>query len=317
MTQWDVVIVGAGPAGLSAALMLGRSKRKVLIVDSGLPRNRFANHMHGVLGYEGESPQTLLEKGRQEVADYGVEIESGEITEVRELTTPADEEESVDQLQVSLADGTVTTTRMLIVASGLNDRLLDIPGLAAHWGITVLHCPYCHGWEVRDKKLAVLGESVMNLHQAQLIRQLSDNVTLFTNGVDFIDDAARARLESRNIRIVSEPVAEVLGDGDQVTEIKLSNGKVIEVDAIFTGGMPEYRDEFLASLDLEREETPMGNVLKVDQLGKTSHPRIFAVGNVNAHHVNVPLAIGLGSFAGAGTNAALVTEEFDLAEASG
>lgn len=314
MRKWDVVIVGGGPAGLSAALMLGRSKRRVLVIDSGVPRNRFTGHMHGVLGFEGKSPQALLRKGRQEVSEYGVEIRSGEVTRISETTSS--EAESIHTLRIECADGSVESARIAIVATGLTDCLLDIPGLAECWGKSVLHCPYCHGWEVRDKRLAVLGDSLMALHQAQLIRQLTDHVVLLTNGADFVDEAAAKRLESRGIAIMREPVARVLAEDCQVTGAELAGGATVPFDAIFTAGTPEPHDDFLASLDLEREATPMGLALKVDQLGATSNPRIFAVGNINAFHANVPLAMGLGSFAGAGANAALVTEDFDLAEAS-
>lgn len=285
--------------------MLGRSRRKVLVVDSGSPRNRFAEHMHGVLGNEGSDPFSLLATGRSEVAAYGVEVISGTVSKV---------DDTEDALTVSTVDGSTYLARTLIVATGLTDRLPGIPGLAERWGKSILHCPYCHGWEVRDQRLAVLGTSEMAIHQAQLVRQLSDKVTFLTNGGTYLDSASKERLLSRGVKISNSPIVQVLGSGDQVTGVTLENGEIVEVDAIFTIGSFELHDSFLGSLNLERANTPMGDTLAVDQMGKTSHERIWAVGNIVVPHGNVPMSIGQGSFIGASVNAALVNEDFDVAE---
>ena len=176
MTQdvWDAIVAGGGPAGLSAALMLGRARRRVLVIDAGSPRNRFAAHMHGVLGQEGVAPGELLERGRAEAASYGVQFASASVEQV---------ERRPGGLQVTASDGATRFTRALVVATGLRDELPGIPGLAERWGVTVLHCPYCHGWEVRDQHLGVLTTSPTGLHQAELIRQWSDRVTVFTPGL--------------------------------------------------------------------------------------------------------------------------------------
>ncbi|WP_119698181.1 SAM-dependent methyltransferase [Microbacterium halotolerans] len=306
--SWDVIVAGGGPTGLSAAVMLGRARRRALVIDAGSPRNRFADHMNGVLGHDGASPRDLAARGRTEAEAYGVEFTAGTIERV---------ERDADGLMVRTLDGREHSTRALVVATGLTDDLPDIPGLAERWGRTVLHCPYCHGWEVRDKRLAVLTTSPLGLHQAELIRQWSDDVTVLTAGLGELTPETQARLRARGVRLESEPVAEVVGDGAQISNVRLSDGREIAADAIFTMGVPRPHDAFLAPLELTRSETPFGRFIEVDEMGRTSDERIWAVGNVVNPGANVPKSIGDGSFVGAAVNAALVTAEFDAAAKSG
>src|SRR5689334_4196645 len=149
--KWDVIVVGGGAAGLSAALTLGRARRRVLVIDAGAPRNRFAAHAHGFLGHDGIDPAELLDRGRDEARAYGATIRLGAVERV---------EDADHGLAVTLAGGESLSTRALVVASGLTDVLPDIPGLAELWGKGVLHCPYCHGWEVREQRLGVLATSL-------------------------------------------------------------------------------------------------------------------------------------------------------------
>lgn len=301
---WDVIVAGGGPAGLSAALMLGRARRRVLVIDAGSPRNRFAAHMHGVLGQEGVPPGELLERGRAEAAGYGVEFATGSVERV---------EHTQGGLHITTADGTVRFARALVAATGLRDELPEIPGLAERWGVTVLHCPYCHGWEVRDQHLGVLTTSPMGMHQAELIRQWSDHVTVFTAGLSDVTPETEQRLRARGIHLEPAPVTEILGDGTAIAAVRLEDGREMPVDAIFTAGAPRPHEDFLTPLGLAREETPFGSFLAVDPMGKTSDERIWAVGNIANPAANVPLSIGTGSFTGAGVNAALVTWDFDAA----
>ena len=316
---WDTIIIGAGAAGLSAALMLGRARRRVLVIDAGAPRNRFADHMHAVLGHEGMEPAELLRIGREDAATFGVEFSDAWVSKVADDSAAADLDPSHDgeaALTVTTDDGVSHTTRALIVATGITDRLVDIPGLAERWGTSVLHCPYCHGWEVRDQRLGVLASGPHALHQAQLLRQWSDDVVVFAGLIEPFDTPTRARLGARGVRIIDQPVVEVLGDGDTVTGVRLDDGSVIEIDAIFTAGTPEPHDRMLEPLNLERADGPMGRLLAVDAVGLTSHPRVWAAGNVVNPAANVPVAMGAGSFAGAAANAALVAQEFDAAVAA-
>lgn len=303
-SSWDVIVAGGGPAGLSAALMLGRSRRRVLVIDAGRPRNRFATHVHGVLGQEGVPPRELVERGRAEVAGYGVEFADGTLERV---------EGGRGGLEVTTADGAVRSARALIVATGLSDELPGIPGLAERWGSTVLHCPYCHGWEVRDRHLGVIALSPLGLHQAELVRQWSDHVTVFAAGLGQVAPEAEQRLRARGIRLEPAPVGEIVGEGTAIAVVRLDDGREVPVDAIFTAGTPRPHDSFLASLDLARDETPLGSFLAVDAAGRTSDDRIWAIGNVVNPTANVPMSIGAGAFTGGAVNGALVAWDVEVA----
>lgn len=301
----DVVVVGGGAAGLSAALMLGRSRRRTLVLDAGRPRNRFASHMHGVLGRDGTDPAALLADGRAELASYGVTVREAQVAAVEDVP---------GGLAVVTEDGGRTTARALVVATGLTDELPDVPGLAAHWGTGVLHCPYCHGWEVRDRRLAVLATSPEHAaHVTPLVRQLSDDVVLLTGLSGPLDAELAARLRARGVRILDAPVTGVIAEAGRLVAVRTADGDE-PVDAVFTAGAPRPHDAFLASLGLARTESgPGAGMVAVDPLGRTSHPRVWAAGNVVEPAATVPLAVARGSFAGAAVNAALAQEELDAA----
>lgn len=303
-TDLDVIIVGAGAAGLSAALMLGRSRRRVLVLDDTAPRNRYAAHMHGVLGHDGTAPGQLLAAGRAECARYGVEFSEARVSEVTES----------DQILVVRTEaGATYTAARLIAATGVVDELPDIPGLRQRWGSSVLHCPYCHGWEVADQHFGVLATSPMSVHQAQLIRQWSDRVTLFTNGAVEVDDSLRARLESRGIGIESEPVTAITGSAPGIDGLTLTDGRTVPVEVIFTGGILRPRADYLAGLDLDQDELPFGTAISAGATGRTSHRLIWAVGNLSQPMANVPVAMAAGTTAGAHVNGDLVEQDFDQA----
>ncbi|SCL15381.1 Thioredoxin reductase [Micromonospora nigra] len=302
--RWDVIVVGGGVAGLSAALTLGRARRRVLVVDAEEPRNRFAAQVHGALGHEGTDPAELLRRGREELGTYDVTIRPGTVEQV------ADTEGG---LTVALGGGDTVSARALIVASGLTDELPDIAGTGEQWGVGVLHCPYCHGWEVRDQRLAVLGTSPVSLHQAELVRQWSDRLTFFTAACGPLDPEIAARLRSRGVELIETPVAEILSDNGRLTGVRLTDGSQVALDAVFIAPTLRPHDEFLAALRLERAENPMGSFIAVDPTGRTSHPRVWAVGNVVNPGANVPISIGAGSMTGGVVNMALVTEDFEHA----
>jgi len=300
--DWDAVIIGGGVAGLSAAQMLGRSRRRTLVIDGGMPRNRSAAHMHGVLGQDGTPPADLLATGRTEARAYGVGFATGTVAHL------ADEG---DRLAVTRDDGTIDTARAVVIATGIRDDLPDVPGLHEEWGRTVLHCPYCHGWEVAGRRLAVLATSPASLHQIELVRQLSDDVTVFA--AQAFDEQSVVRLAARGVRTVSSPVREATGR-DGALALTTTDGAEHVVDGLFTAGAPVLDLGFAAGLELARADAP-GGPLIADLRGATSHPRVFAAGNAIAPFGNVPLSMGSGSMAGAGVNAMLVTEDFDRAAA--
>ncbi|WP_173923148.1 NAD(P)/FAD-dependent oxidoreductase [Agromyces sp. Marseille-P2726] len=305
-TSWDVIIIGGGSAGLSAALQLGRSRRRVLVLDSGAPRNRFAAHMHGVLGRDGWSPLDLLAAGRDEVARYGVVVEVADVTSASF---------GDDGFQI-VVDGTHHIGRRLLVATGVRDELPDVPGLAEQWGTGAAVCPYCDGWEVRDQRIAVLASGEMSVHQAQLLRQLSTDITYFVNGSD-LSDEARAGLVARGVDVEPRRVDRVLADEDgRLSGIRLVDGAEVPIDAIFLHPRPVPNDGVLRSLGATTTELAGVDWVAVDENGRTSVAGLFAAGNVVSPRTSVPMASGSGNAVGAMINADLVEEDVRLAAAA-
>ncbi|MGW5922823.1 NAD(P)/FAD-dependent oxidoreductase [Nocardia fluminea] len=308
MTQlddsYDVVVLGGGAAGLNAALMLARSRRSVAVIDAGAPRNAPAQGVHGLLGREGMSPLELLEIGRAEVRGYGGHVVSGEVVSVARAGDTAGAE-----FLVSLADGSTVSARRILVATGLADELPDVPGLREHWGHDVLHCPYCHGWEVRDQRIAVLASSPMSVHQALLFSQLSDDIVYLSHTAELSDEDAE-KLVARGIRIVDGKVVEVLGT-DRLTGVQLADGSVVERDALVVGPRMNTRANFLTDLGLIPEPHPsgMGDHIPADPMGRTAVPGVWIAGNATDPSAQVGAAAAAGAMAGAQINAELVMAE--------
>lgn len=302
--SFDVIVIGGGSAGLSAALMLGRARRKVLVIDSGTPRNRFAHKMHGVLGRDGTSPAALLSDGRPEVEKYGGVIATGEVTEAAKIDGGFDIvfRNSDDEL-------TRVAARRVIVATGLSDNLLDIPGLAESWGRGTAVCPYCDGYEVKDGRIGILATSPMSTIQAQLLRQWSDQIIYLAHESGAPTGEDLANVQARGIEVVEGEVRQVLSDSTGVTGVELASGQRIELDAIFTAPAMKPRDEVLLALGAKRSDTPMGTFVEVDSTGLTSIPGLWAVGNVVNPALNVAGAIGAGAMTGGIVNHDLVQED--------
>lgn len=294
----DVVIVGGGPAGLSAALSLGRARRHVVVVDAGRPRNMTAAHMHGVLGHDGLSPLRLLELGRQEAAGYGVRFIDGEVTTARADGAA---------IEVETAIGTIRTRRLL-VATGLDDELPDIPGMRAQWGRGVVVCPYCDGWEHRDDVIGVVATSPRSIEQAQLLRQWSDRVVYFANAFGEPPAEEMEGLVRRGIRFESGAVTGLRIDDDRVTGVEV-DGRVVAVGVVFTGPTPRPRDALLRSLGASTTDGPLGPWVDIDEDGRTSVPGVWAVGNVVNVRANVSVSLGLGSLVAGALNADLVADD--------
>ncbi|ANJ28714.1 NAD(P)/FAD-dependent oxidoreductase [Agromyces aureus] len=294
----DVVIVGGGPAGLSAALSLGRARRRVVVIDSGEPRNRTAAHMHGVLGHDGLSPRVLLERGRAEAAGYGVRFIDGESPSARVAG---------DLIEVGSAEG-LLRTRRLLVATGLEDVLPDLPGFREQWGRGVVVCPYCDGWEHRHDVIGVVATSPRSVEQAQLLRQWSDRVVYFENVVGAASGTDLERLVSRGIRIESGAVTGLRIEGERMTGVEV-DGRVIDVGVVFTGPTMRPRDALLRSLGAATTESELGDWVDVDADGRTSVPGVWAVGNVVNVRANVSVSLGLGSLVAGALNADLVAED--------
>ena len=209
---FDVVVIGGGAAGLSGAMALGRSRRSVLVIDAGEPRNAPADHAHNYLGREGVPPLELLEIGRAEVAAYGVEVLDDRVVGLSG---------EAGSFLVTTEGGRRVGARRILVAGGVTDELPDLPGLAERWGRDVLHCPYCHGWEVRDQRIAILGTTPMAGHQGLLFRQLSDDVTLVVlDGVELPVEELE-KMAAIGVRIVHGTPREVVAtDGDALVGLR-------------------------------------------------------------------------------------------------
>jgi len=294
----DVVIVGGGPAGLSAALSLGRARRRVIVVDAGKPRNMTAAHMHGVLGHDGLSPLRLLELGRDEVARYGVRLVHGEVTAVR--ADGAD-------IEVEIADA-VIRTRRLLVATGLEDDLPTISGLREQWGRGVVVCPYCDGWEHRNEIIGVVATSPRSTDQAQLLRQWSDRIIYFANAFGEPPADEMEALVRRGIRFEPGSVTGLRVEDDRVTGVEV-DGRVVSVGVVFTGPTPRPRDALLRSLGAATTDSSLGSWVDIDEDGRTSVPGVWAVGNVVNVRSNVPVSMGLGSLVAGALNADLLADD--------
>jgi thioredoxin reductase len=296
--SYDVAVIGGGPAGLSGALMLARSRRSVVVIDAGSPRNAPAAGVHGFLSRDGIPPAELLDRGRAEVRGYGGQVINGEVSlAAREA----------ERFKVTLTDGRSVCAHRLLVATGLSDELPDIPGVREQWGRDVIHCPYCHGWEVRDKKIAVLATGPMSVHQALLFRQLSADV-VFSHTMPSTDEQAE-QLTARGIRIVDGPVASLEVTDDRIVGVKLDDGTQIRCDAVVVSPRMMARAAFLAPLGLRPAEHPAGAYIPADVTGRTKCPGVWVAGNVTDLVAQVGASAAAGAAAGAQINADLVAEE--------
>ncbi|MFG1964760.1 NAD(P)/FAD-dependent oxidoreductase [Nonomuraea sp. NPDC049028] len=299
---YDVVVVGGGAAGLSGALMLARARRSVAVIDAGAPRNAPAEGVHGLLAREGIRPAELLKRGRAEVRGYGGHVVAGEVaTAVRDAKG----------FTVALADGRSVRARRLLVAAGLVDELPDVPGLRARWGRDVIHCPYCHGWEVRDRAIGVLASGPMAVHQALLLRQWSADVTLFSHTMPPPDEEEAERLAARGITVVPGEVASLEIVEDRVVGVRLGDGTLVRREVMAVATRMVARAGFLAALGLRPVEHPTGagEYIPADATGRTDVPGIWVAGNVSDLVAQVGTAAAAGATAAAQINADLIAEE--------
>jgi thioredoxin reductase len=314
-TTVDVVVIGGGAAGLNGALMLGRSRRTVVVVDGGTPRNAPAEGVHGLLGQEGTPPAELLRRGRDEVRRYGGRVVAGVVASARPAPPAADGDL---RFTVTLTDGRSLTARRLLVATGLRDVLPDVPGLAEHWGHGVVHCPYCHGWEVRDEPIGILAVGPASVHHALLFRQLSDDLVYFTRGTE-LDEDTRARFAARGIRIVDAPVdAVVTGEDGAIAGVRLRDGQVVTRRVLAVATTLLARTEGLEELGLPMADLPggMGRHLVTGMAGTTEVPGVSVAGNATDLTAQVGASAAAGAMAGAFLNAGLVTADTDAALAT-
>jgi thioredoxin reductase/SAM-dependent methyltransferase len=303
----DVAVVGGSAAGLAAALQLGRQRRSVIVVDAGEPRNAPAANMHSYLGREGVPPAELTTIGREEVRSYGGEVLDGRVTRVTRID---------DRFRVELVGGHSIVARRVLAASGLVDELPDIDGLAEGWGRDVIHCPFCHGFEVRDRSIVQIVTHPMGLHTAALFRQLTARLTIVLHDGDGVDRSELEALRAGGVEIVHRRVNRIVTDDDgHVAAVELADGELIEAAAVAVVPRFKVRAEPFASLGLRPAAHPngLGDFVETDATGATAVPGVYAAGNVTDPSQQVAQAAANGSRVGAMISFSLADEDIRVA----
>jgi thioredoxin reductase len=303
---YDVLIAGGGPAGLSAALLLGRSRRSALVCDGGEPRNAASPAAHSFLTQDGTPPLELRRIAREQLAPYAsVEVAESDILDV----VPAD-----GRFEATLGDGRRIAARKVILATGVRDELPAIDGLAELWGSDVFHCPYCHGWEVRDQPLAVFPNGAtpdILWHMVTLIRNWSRDIVLLTNGSDDLAPEDRQRLNALNVGVREEPIARLDHEAGRLTQIVFADGSALPRGGVFVRPVQRPRTELAIRLGCElNDDAPnLPGLIRVDPIWQTTVPGVYAVGDVATPMQQVATAVSSGATAGAMANHALVMDD--------
>lgn len=311
---YDTVVVGGSWAGLSAAIQLARARRRVLVVDAGLPRNRFAHAAHGFLGQDGRSPATIMDTARSQVLAYPTaEFRHDEVTHARAVVgTRGDDPLGPIEFEIALGSREVVRARRIVLATGIVDELPDLPGLRERWGTTVVHCPYCHGYEVRDRRLGVLAVGAHSVHIALLLPDWSADVTLFTNRAVALTPEHRDALAARGVRVDERLVVALVGDApvgvtSTLAGLNLEGGDIVALDALFT--MPVRTrpgSPLAAQLGCAVDYGPFGAVLRVDARKATTVAGVYAAGDAANMAWNATTASADGVMAGAAAHQSLV-----------
>lgn len=285
----DVTIIGGSFAGLAAALNLGRARRRVTIVDTGMPRNRYASHAHGLLGHDGKPPGDILAEARAQLAPY----ETVRFVKARAASASG----GPDDFAILTDDGETLKARRLLLSYGIADQFPDIEGFAACWGKSVIHCPYCHGFEYAGQSWGLVYSTPMSLHAPLLYSDWTDKLTLFTDGND-IPGAERSKLDKRGVKLVEGKVISIQHEGGQLSSVTTADGAVTDLDALFAHPRVKPSADLHAQLGLETVETPFGIALKVDDKQKTSRDGIYAAGDLVSPMHSLTIAIYTGAMAG-------------------
>ena len=294
MKNYDVVIVGGGSAGLSAALLLGRSRRRVLVSDTGKTRNAVAQESHGFFTRDGTSPAELVRIGREQLRPY-------ETVELYSAGVKAAKAQSKG-FEIKLDDETRIACRKLLLASGVVDEMPEIEGFKELWGKSIFNCPYCHGWEVRDQPLALYG----GIELAELLKGWSDDLVLCTDGATLSEDESRL-LSKNNIAIREERIVRVEEKNGQLENIVFANGETLARKAIFI--RPKQQQHSALAKQLGCEFSDSGTV-KVDDFGQTSVPGVYAGGDMINPMQHISFAVSRGALAAVGMDRALRQEDF-------
>lgn len=297
--QQDVIIIGGSFAGLSAAMQLVRGQRKVTVVDAGKPRNRFAEHSHGFFGLDGQTPKAIKQESWQQLLAYDTAtIIEAKVTNV---------EKTANGFTVQISNQSQLSGKKLILATGLQDRLPDIKGMKSRWGKTVVYCPYCHGYELRNRLLGVIATGPMSLHQAGMIPDWGVT-TYFSQGEHFPDIEQKIFLQQRGVRFEDTPVIEVLGEYTDISAVKLADGRVIEVEGIYVGPKTQMASLIPKQLGCEFTQGPMGEIIITDDFKQTTVKGVFAAGDIVNPIQNATFASASGVMAGVGAHHQLIQE---------
>jgi thioredoxin reductase len=297
MQTRDVIVIGGGAAGLSAALVLSRARRSVTVIDAGHPRNAPATHMHGFLSRDGLPPQELLAIGRDDIKRYGAELVSGTATDIYRTDTG---------FRIERDNAVPLSARRVLVTTGLRDEIPDIPGARERWGRDLLHCPYCHGYEVRDQPLGVLGGTPDAVEHALLVRQWSDDVAYFPH-TDTLNADDETRLMARGIDVVAGVVTRLIVSDDQLQGVELIDDQVVPRTAIFVRPRLVPNNDLLIALGANTDGR--GWVVADTTTGRTSVPGVYVAGNASNPRAQVITAAGEGSAAAIAINADLVNDD--------
>jgi thioredoxin reductase len=306
-SRWDCVVVGGGAAGLSAALVLGRARRRTLTVDAGRQSNLAAHGVGGLLGHDSRSPAELYDIGRRELAQYpSVDVRTGEVVTGRQVA---------DGFEVELSDGSREQARRVVLATGMEYRPPDVKGLAEYWGRSVFHCPFCDGWELRDQPLAVLARGEKAIHSALLLRGWTDDLVLLTDGPADLGEADRDRLSAAGVKIDERAVAELTGRDGQLEAVRFTDGGRLECRGLLAATTLHQRSRLAEQLGAEPgDATPFGETpVKVDGLCRTTAPGLFAAGDLSTQlPPSVASAIAAGSLAGMSVVQSLLADDCGL-----
>ena len=292
----DVIVIGGSYAGMAATLQLVRARRSVLVIDAGERRNRFASHSHGFLGQDGVDPGEIAANARRQLEAYPTlswhdgraEAISGQ----------------VDSFTVTTADRELHRGRRILLATGLADQLPPVPGLAERWGKAVFHCPYCHGYEIGQGRIGIIGTGPMSIHQAELLTDWG-KVTLLGNGAVELSHDTRSNLERRGVTIEEVPIDRIEGHAD----VAMADGRLLSFAGLFTATRTVPSGSLAEATGCALEDSPMGMQVRTDAESKTSVPGVFACGDVTRVPHSVSLAVGNGAMAGVQVHRSLLWPE--------
>jgi thioredoxin reductase len=308
---WDCIIVGGGAAGLSAGLVLGRARRRTLLVDAGAQSNLAAHGIGGLLGHDGRKPSELYHIGRRELSVYpSVEMRAGEVVSG---------ERPDGEFVLELADGSRERTRRVLLATGMDYRPPSLPGLDELWGGSAFHCPFCHGWEMRDQPLAVLARGQRAVHSALLLRGWSDDIVVLTDGPDDMEDDDRTRLAAAGVAVDARSVAALATENGQLSAVVFADGTRLARAGVLVATTLHQRSTLADQLGAQASEpTPVAeNPIAIDGFYRTTAAGVFAAGDLSVQMPQVATAIASGSHAAAAVVQSLMTEEYGLAVPEG